>query len=593
MAVTVSGKNYTQITNCESTANWVSVTPAIDSGNYMEGSGSASFNARQTSVTWSYTYSIDLSGVKHLRVWYLCTTAGLLLSKASGGFRMGVSGGGNTGYWNLTGSDEYQGGWINLAVDVSRAVDSGTKPTDMSAVTSIFFQQNMSDSGKNTENTWLDNLCVGDGLIAYGDDAGGYFDFEDIFQGDAGKGFITKYNGQYFVVGSLTLGDSVSTNGCKFQAKSQIVTFEDRPVNSALYAIDVVDNGTGVTEFILGDKSGTAGIQGCNIRVESISQAAKFSLDGSTDTDVDNFKLYASSFYGGNTITFPSAAANVEILGSSFELCGQVVPDDASVEGCFFINTSDSDAAVLWNESIDLTESSFIANTTGAGIEMPSSVGSPYAYSGLLFSGNTYDVLNSSGSAIIINKNDGSNPTTYEGSTVNFLGTTVTTQITVKDLSTGSVIDGARVLVWVTDGTNFPYQDVVTITGTGTTATVSHTDHGLVTGDNVIIEDASPDVYNGAYSITYISDSSYSYTTSETIVTSPATGTIHSTFAFINEDTNASGIANDTRIVNTDQGVLGWARKSTSSPYYQQGVITGTVDNENGLTLTIQLVRDE
>jgi hypothetical protein len=74
---------------------------------------------------------------------------------------------------------------------------------------------------------------------------------------------------------------------------------------------------------------------------------------------------------------------------------------------------------------------------------------------------------------------------------------------------------------------------------------------------------------------------------------SPATGTIIATFAFINELTDASGIANDTRIVGTDQGVAGWVRKASSSPYYQQGVITGTVNSSTGLSLIIQLVRDE
>jgi hypothetical protein len=100
----------------------------------------------------------------------------------------------------------------------------------------------------------------------------------------------------------------------------------------------------------------------------------------------------------------------------------------------------------------------------------------------------------------------------------------VVTEITVKDSSTKAVIENARVLVLAADGTNFPYQDAVTINGTGSTATVTnHTAHGLATGDKVYIAGANEDEYNGAFTITYISTSSYSYTTTSAVTASPAT----------------------------------------------------------------------
>lgn len=428
MAVTVSGKNYTQISSCETTSSggtWAGVdTP--DSTNYKEGSNSLCGTlkaAGDNDATFTPTSAIDMSGTKHLRCWYLNTSGGLINLKASGGIQIGISDGTNTGYWYLAGRDTYSGGWINLCVDVSSTVDSGTAPTSMNAITSIIIRHNQT-AGKNVDNVWVDNLCLCDGLIAYGDDGGGYFDFDDIYAADnastLGIGIIRKIGGNYFLTGSIESGDSSGTNSCKFQAKSQIVVFEDRPVNADLYAIDIVDNGTGTTEFILGDKSGTAGVQGCTITVESASQTAKFDLDGSTDTDTDNFKLYATTFYGADSIKFSGAAATVEIRGCSFEKCGQVIPDDAVTVDCFFINTTDTDAALLWNENINIQDCSFIANTTGAGIEMSSAAGTPYTYNGLTFSGNTYDVLNSSGSAITVNKTNDSNPTSYEGTTVTF-----------------------------------------------------------------------------------------------------------------------------------------------------------------------------
>jgi hypothetical protein len=468
MAVTVSGKNYTQLSSCDSSTaggTWSSTT--ADSANKKEGSASLSFIMKTngtSTVTFTPTSSVNLD-TKHIRWWFLCSSAGLLDIESNDGIEIGMTDGTNTGYWTMGGGDTYEGGWINYVLDTTRAVDNGTKPTSMSAITAIYFRITQTALGKNTENVWLDNVCVADGLLCYGDDSGGYFDFDDIWSADdtsLGIGIVRKINGQYFATGSIEFGDSASTNGCKFQAKSQVFIFEDRPVSTTLYNFTVVDNGTGTTEFILGDKSGTAGIQGCVIRVASSSQTPKFDIDGSTDTDVDNFKLYGSTFYGADAITFPSTAANVEIINCSFELCGQVDPSSASVSGCFFIDTSDADAALLWNESIDIEGCSFIANTTGAGVEHPSATGTPYTHTSLLYSGNTYDVLNSSGSAITVTKagTPVSNPSTSEGSSVTYQAS-LTITITVQDEATDAIIGVQTAVYKISDRTEIMNEDTI------------------------------------------------------------------------------------------------------------------------------------
>ena len=475
MAITVTGKNYNQLSTCETTSSggtWTGVdTP--DSANYKEGLNSLCGTlkaAGNNDAIFAPTIAVDMTGIKHLRVWYINTSGGLINTFANGGIQLGISDGTNTGYWKIAGRDTYEGGWINLCVDVSRAVDLGIKPTNMNAITSIIVRHNQL-TGKNVDNVWVDNLCLCDGLIAYGDDAGGYFDFEDIFQGDLtslGIGILRKIGGQYFSTGSIEIGDSAGTVGCKFQAKSQVVIFEDRPVNSTLYGINVVDNGTGVTEFILGDKVGTAGIQGCTIRTASETQTPKFYVDGFTDTDVDNFKLYGSIFFDGGLITFGKAAVTTEILNCSFESCLQVDPKDANISGCFFINTSDTDSALLWNDSIDILSCSFIGNTTGAGIEHPD-VNDPYDYYDLLFSGNTYDGLNTSGSDIDVNNNGTSNASTDEGAnTITYLSA-ITLTITVTD-SEGDPVENA--LAYIDDPLNTePYILNTTTNGSGVAST--------------------------------------------------------------------------------------------------------------------------
>ena len=104
----------------------------------------------------------------------------------------------------------------------------------------------------------------------------------------------------------------------------------------------------------------------------------------------------------------------------------------------------------MWNESIDILDCSFIANTLGAAIEHPSSVGTPYDYNALSFSGNTFDVLNSSGAAITINTTNGTNASTSEGSAVTFAGSVPVT-VTVVD-SAQNPIEGATVYLLTTTG---------------------------------------------------------------------------------------------------------------------------------------------
>ena len=214
----------------------------------------------------------------------------------------------------------------------------------------------------------------------------------------------------------------------------------------------------------------------------------------------------------------------------------------------------------------------------------------------LTFSGNTYDVNNTSGSAITINKNDGSDPSTSTGSSVTFLGSTVDLTITVKDTS-GDPIENASVVTPVTSTiAGFPYQAAVTsITYSGTTATCTTTAaHGLATNDYVMIEGCTGtnDMYNGAFQITVSSTTEFTYTMGGT-PSANAAGTPTVTFCFHAHLTNASGIVTDSRIVSSSQPIAYRVRKSSSSPYYIGVSGTDTVDNADGLSLSIQLVSDE
>ena len=498
MAVTVAGKNYTQISSCDDAAaggTWDG-SPVSDTSNYKEGASSISDILKgngNNDWTFTPTASVDLSGTKHLRIWFLGTQGGIINTKALGGIQLWVSDGSNTGYWFMEGSDTYAGGWINLAQNMADPVSSGTKPTAMNAITTLGIRLNLTGTAKNADNTWIDNLCVADGLIAYGDiDSGtltctvaasagtftvtaggsgdltddgfrigqsftasgytnggnnttktissvnvttiivtdntglvdesgtgderlrGYFDFDEVYEGDAattlGIGIARKIGGQYFFTGSLEIGDSVGTNDTKFQTKQQVAVFENRPVDSNLYNITAVDNGTGTTEFILGSKSGTAGIEGSLIRVAETTQTPKYDIDGSTDTDISDFMLYGSTFLDADSISLPPDATNIEVINCNFESCGEVLADTCDVTNCNFVSANDQGVRMS-SQTHNITSSNFISCTHG--INIPSA--GTYPFTNLVFTSCTYDIENSGTSAtVIVNASGTSNVATYE-----------------------------------------------------------------------------------------------------------------------------------------------------------------------------------
>lgn len=156
----------------------------------------------------------------------------------------------------------------------------------------------------------------------------------------------------------------------------------------------------------------------------------------------------------------------------------------------------------------------------------------------------------------------------------------------------GTNIQSARVLLLADTGGDLPYEDSVTITRSGSTATVSHSSHGLRTGQKVLISGASQNEYNGIKSITVTASSAYTYTVSGT-PTTPATGTIIATSVLIDDVTDSNGEVNTSdHRYTSDQPVVGYARKGTSSPYFKQSDFAGTIPS-GGLTANMFMISDE
>jgi hypothetical protein len=268
---------------------------------------------------------------------------------------------------------------------------------------------------------------------------------------------------------------------------------------------------------------------------------------------------------------------------------------------------STSEAALRWNVNTDpngeLDNMTFESAGTGHAIELgpntPSTITlTNHTYTGYAGSdGSTGNevIYNNSNKSITINSDVAFSVRDGTGASTTKVISPVTVLIHVED-ENGVDLQNARVAVWAADGTGiYPFEETLTsITRSGSVATVTHTAHGMVTGDYVVIGKGVDQVeYSGIHQITVTGANTYTYTVSGT-PDSPATGTLEGTGAFLSGLTNASGDTSRTRAVTTDTPVEGFIRKSTAPTRYKTFDLAGnTVDDVNGLTVNVRMIPDE
>jgi hypothetical protein len=236
---------------------------------------------------------------------------------------------------------------------------------------------------------------------------------------------------------------------------------------------------------------------------------------------------------------------------------------------------------------------------TGAGHAIEIDTAGSYDFNRLTFTGYGADTTDSAAidvtettGTVTINVIGGDTPT-YKtaGATVAIVANPVTHQLTVRDES-NSVISGARVLTWPTDNTGpIPYEESISITASGTTATVTHTGHGFSTNQYVWVQGAAESDYNGVFQVTVNDANEYEYTMGGS-PSSPATGSPIGTGVILYGTTNGSGVISDTRTYSGDQDVQGRVR-SASSPYYQPNNYTSTISSAAGSSVSLVLLDDE
>jgi hypothetical protein len=313
-----------------------------------------------------------------------------------------------------------------------------------------------------------------------------------------------------------------------------------------------------------------------------MTENADVNKDGCTFTDMDTF-VYLS---------------NATMIGSTYRRCGQITLGGATMSDCLITRSTAAIALKCGTSVSSLSNTDFVSSGTGHALEITG--GTTHTLNGITFTGYAATNGSTGNEAVYVNVSSG-NVTIYAdstfsyrtaGATVTIIAGAVTAKVRVTTES-GTPIQNASVAVYAANDTgDLPYQESVTITNSGTTATVSHAGHGLLTNDKMLIKGSSHWQNNGVFHVTVTGVDSYTYTLPSAPGSNP-TGTITATWAAIYGDTDVNGEISMSRVFSIDQPVTGWARKSTSAPYYKTGPVSGTIDSALGVSMSALLLSDE
>lgn len=542
-------------------------------------------------------------------IWGKQNNRNLMDTIANGGMRVTV--GNSTSAYdefyvdgsNSSGSD--LAGWRSYAVDPtqtpSNTVGGGAAGTNL-----VGFNWKILGSGslKGNPNA-IDVQRHGRELqCTAGDVTNGYATFDGAAVFDANNtrrwGILTPATGAYLFHGCFVMG--TASTSVDFRDENRNIVVLDDPFLPSTF-----------NEFEIRNASSNVEWTGISISHEGTVSPSTLTLNVGTFTG-DNCR-----FAGCGTTTFASTGS---CINSQWASSGQVVLNQADISGSSILTpTVAADEGAVYDNrttvgAVSITELDNCTFSQGTNahhaIRFGTSVAHDITLTGIEFTGfsSTDDV---NGSTLRFDATSGSinvnlidctvdgNPATTSnvgvddaaGITVTLVVNPVTTKVTTLDVD-GNAIASARVLLETSDnggGSGFPYQASVSIVQAAGTATVTHTAHGLDTNDYVVIRGASPQGYNKVAQITVTGVNTYTYTV-DSGLSSPATGTPVSSYVGLYGTTSSTGVVQASKTWPAAQGLKGWARKSSNSPYYKQSALSVS-DASGGSDITALMLLDE
>lgn len=598
-------------------------SPDASGENFIQGTDCYSQNTGKAvglEISCVYDYGSDIASTLSTGdvffAWLFYFAGTNLETYANSGWRFGIGSSTTAWDWFRVGGSDYgshkYGGWFNFAIDPT-ATQSGTIGGGNGGAYRYFgnVPYTLAEVSKG-DPLAVDAIRYGRGVISV-TGAGGSFselaEYNDYNAGgtppgtsstsvDSGRhvlGLFQDAGGSYLWKGLLSFGTTASS--VTFSDSNETIIIDDCPHTYAAFNKIEVNNASSSVTLT---------------NISFISTATTSNGVGYFEM-VDNatVSLTGCSFNSMGTFIFDT---NATVTGCTFNGCGQITHGGADFDSSNFqgyegtAGTAYMTYAINADPDGELDNCSFTKGTAATHAIEFDATNTPTTITlrGIDFSG--YNASNGNNDSTLYF------PSTSKSYTVNLIGCTgnisyrvgsggsvtlvsnpVTLKAKVIDGGTGSDLQNARVLAWVTSAINsFPYNSSISITGTGTTATVSHTSHGMSTNDWVIISGVTnDDVYNGTFQITVTGVDSYTYTTGGTITSSPATGTPVCTYALLSGLTDANGEIQDSWSISNDQPFNYRVRKASSEPYFISATGSDTFSATNGLSFTVQLTRDQ
>jgi len=564
---------YVQGSSCMSKAAWAS---AIKGMVYNNGSG---VSVAAGSAVW---------------VWMTHHTPAALGAESAGGLRV-TMGNSTAAYreWYVRGSDtiSYGAPWVMGVIDPTVSADN-TSGSPNGTLQYLGGQANLPSGGPTKGSPFgIDAIRYGKSFTCTnGSLADGYASFSGAVTYNDNNarvyGQIEQGLGTYIARGNFLIG--TSGTACEFSDSNRNILFDRLTKVSSTFNQIAINNASSVCTW-----------SGINISQllgsPQTATRASFSMLASATVTIDS-----CSFSDMGTFTFLSSAT---VTGSQFRRCDQITLGGASFSECTFSRSNNATAGLVAASPSHLAavqNSTVISPGSGHGAVITGTAAN-ITLTGITWTGFAGSDGSSGNEAIYVNIASGSMTITISGGTVPSIrtaGAAVTVvsgavSVAVKTINTSNTaISSANVLLKADSGGPFPHNASVTITNSGTTATVSHASHAMSTNDQVLIKGASLHLNNGVHSITVLDANSYYYVMGSAPGSNP-TGTILSTYVLIYGLTDGSGNINMSRVFPSNQPVVGWARKSSASPYYKTAGIAGTVLSASGLSSTVQLLPDE
>jgi len=502
------------------------VSAAQDTEIYYQ--GAASYSAQissgkngwlywESSTVYNFTASGNAEG-QRIYIWFNCTTPGKMNTKATPGLAVRV-GSSATAFrtFTIAGSDDlsnYSGGWRCVVIDPtlpgSIADGSGYNANNITRI-GIYYN---GASASRSNNVFLDSIAIGTGIRASGTETTTGEALKETVdyctdQANRAWGALQQREGIYYAYGKLYIGSTARNT--VFGTKNRVLKWGDSKywyssawttsMGNSINGLIVTDHASYTTAFTDGVLVGSDAGRSGNVYIGSTGINTTINLYGGNNAASTTY-LYGTVLQGiTNGITMGNDADH-RYYGVTFGGCGQIDPVGAPImRNCIFTETTSATSALKWNANIDVQKSKFIANTTGAGIQHTSATGK--TYTDLTFSGNTYDVNNTSGSGMTVTKSGTSNPSTYTGSAVSFQSS-LSIKVTAQDKNTKPLVNVQTAVYKISDRTELMNEDTHTVNDGSLTVGVKYTIVSVGTSDFTTVG-ASSNTVGVAFTATGVS----------------------------------------------------------------------------------------